>query len=60
MGAEDDATDGGDGSFTNVQAFLDDGGAQHEQAGEAAEDQVDQMWLGDGEMIPRHDGLARR
>lgn len=54
MGAEDDATYGGDGGFTNVEALFDDGRAQHEQAGEAAEDDVYQVRLGDGQVLPRH------
>ena len=48
MGAEDDTAQGCHSGLTNVQAFLDDGGAQHEQRGEAAEDDVDQVRLCDG------------
>lgn len=55
MGTEYDATYGRDRGFTNVQAFLDDGGTQHKQAGEASENQVHQMRLGDGQVVPRHD-----
>lgn len=52
--AEDDADDGCDGSFADVETFFDEGRAQHEQRGEAAQDDVDQMRSIDREMVPRH------
>lgn len=54
MWAEDDSADGGDCRFTNVQSFLDEGRAQHEKGGEAAENDVDQVRAVDREVIPRH------
>lgn len=56
MGSEDDAAEGGDGGLANVHALLDNGRAQHEERGEAAEDNVDQVRLGDVEVVPRHGG----
>ena len=56
MRPEDDAADGGNGGLTNVHALLDDRRAQHEERGEAAEDDVDQVRLGDVEVVPRHGG----
>lgn len=54
MGAEDDTANGGDGSFADVQFLLDEQGAQHEQAGETAQDHVSQMRLIDIEVVPGH------
>jgi hypothetical protein len=54
MWTEYDTTDCRDCGFTNVQTLLDHRGAQHEQTSEASKDQVDQMRLCDGEVIPRH------
>ena len=46
--AKDDSTDSSDRCFSDVEALLDEGGTQHEQGGEAAEDDVDQMRSVDG------------
>ena len=54
MWTEDDAADGGNSCFSYVQSFLDEGRAQHEERGEATEDDVDQMRSIDREVIPRH------
>lgn len=54
MRAEYDAANGCDCCFTNVKTLLDDGGTQHKQAGEAAQDDVHQVRLRDGKVIPRH------
>ena len=54
LGAEDDAAECRDGGFTDVHALLDDRGAEHEEGGEATEDDIHQMGIGDGEVIPRH------
>jgi hypothetical protein len=54
MRSKYDAANSGDSSFTNVQPFLNDGRAQHEECGEAAEDQVDQMRPVYVEMFPCH------
>lgn len=56
MRAEDDAAQGGDGGFSNVQSFLDDGRAQHEQARESSQDDIHQVGLIDGQVVPRHLG----
>ena len=55
MGTEDDAADGSDGGFADVETFFDKGGAEHEEGGEAAKDNVDQMRSIDCETIPCHD-----
>ena len=55
MRSKDDAADGCHRSFSDVQLFLDEEGHQHEDAGEASKDDVDQMGLGDGKMFPSHD-----
>ena len=54
MGTEDDTAEGGNGGLANVHALLDEGGAQHEQRGKAAENDVDQMGVCDIEVRPRH------
>ena len=53
-GAEDDTADGGYGRFTDIESFLNEGGTQHEQRREAAEDDVYQMRFIDGQVIPSH------
>jgi len=54
MRPKDDPADGSHGCFADVEALLDERGAQHEQGGEAAEDDVDQVRPVDGEVVPRH------
>ena len=54
MRAKDDAADSGDGCFSYVQALLNEGGTEHEEGGEAAEDYIDQMRPVDGQVVPRH------
>ncbi len=54
--AKDDATNGGYGSFANVEFFLDEEGYQHKNTGETAQNDVDQVRLGNGKMIPGHGG----
>ena len=54
MRTEDDADDGGNSGLTDVQLLLDEEGAEHEQAGEAADDEVRQMRLVDGQLVPSH------
>ena len=44
--------------LTNVEFFLDDRGTEHEQAGEAAENDVDEMGVGDCKLRPGHDELS--
>jgi hypothetical protein len=56
MWPENDTAKRGDSSFTDVEALLDYRGAQHEQAREATQDQVDQVRLGNGKVVPRHLG----
>lgn len=51
---EDDPTEGRDGGLADVHALFDEGGAEHEERGEAAEDDVDQMRPIDGEVVPGH------
>jgi hypothetical protein len=54
MRSEDDTTYGRHRSFSNVQFLLNKEGAQHENAGEAAENDVYQMRLVYRQMIPSH------
>lgn len=54
MWSEDNSANGCDRGFTDVQALLDHRGAQHEKSGEAAQDEIHQVRLGNGEVIPRH------
>ena len=56
MGTEDDTAEAGDGGFADVESFFHEEGAQHEQACEAAEDEVGEMGLVDGELLPSHGG----
>ena len=56
MRAKDDAKDGGHGRLANVHALLDEGRDEHEDCGEGAQQDVDQMGSRDGEVIPRHGG----
>ena len=55
MRSEDDTADGRDRGFSDVHLLLDKEGHQHEDAGEASKDDVDQVGLGDGKMFPSHD-----
>lgn len=56
MRAEDDAAEGGDSGLTNIHALLNNSGAQHEEGGEAAQDDVHQVRLGDVDLRPHHCG----
>jgi len=53
---EDDATNGSDSGFSDVETFLDDRGAKHEQTGETAENDINQMRSVDVYLLPNHDG----
>lgn len=54
MRAEDDAAEGCDGGFANIELLFDEKRAQHEQAREATEDHVSQMWPIEIKVIPCH------
>lgn len=54
MRTEDDAKDRGNSSLTDIQAFLDDGRAEHEQACKGPQEDVDQMGPIDRKLLPGH------
>lgn len=56
VGTENDAANGGHRGFTNVESLLDEGRAEHEKRGEATQDDVDQMWPVDCQVLPGHVG----
>lgn len=58
MWAEYDADDGGYRSFADVQSFFEHRRGEHEQASEASENDVNQMWFVHGQLRPRHYDLV--
>jgi hypothetical protein len=60
MWSEDNAADGCNSGFPNIQLLFDEQRNQHEYTGEASEDKVNQMRLIDRQMFPRHDDCSFR
>lgn len=54
MGPEYDAAQCGNGRFTDIHALLDNRGTEHKKRGEAPQDDVHQVGLRNGKVIPRH------
>ena len=59
MRAEDDAAKGRNGGFANVELLFDEEGDEHEEGGEAADDEVGPVRLVDGELFPHCGGCVR-